>query len=533
MNRIRNLSWITFLAVHLMAGGMWAWNAPIAQPENDSVIESTTGGEALKVSIQEDSEQVQERAEDLLSDWQKPDIALFITGRQHGYIEPCGCITLAKQKGGLMRRHTVMQILQSRGWDLIGIDAGNQIRRFGQQPIMKLRHTYRALCQAMGYKAIGFGVDDLRIPTIDLIQVMADVTGQDNPFVCANVDIMQAGMQSPWRVVETGGRKVGIVHVLGAEHVAALRDNGELALAEPQEAIQALVPAIQQSGCDMMVLLAQASLDESRELARKFPVFDLVVTAGGAGDPTLHPEMIDADGRQVAMIQVGVKGMYVGVVGVFFDNGRREMKYSRVPLDSRFEDSPAIKQIFLDYQNELKALYTSGRLADIKPRKHPSGYTFVGSESCNDCHDEEYEIWEDGTDGEGGPHFRATLDLTEPGERTWVQRHYDPECLSCHVTGWNPQKYYPYESGYLDLERDAHLHGNGCENCHGPGSAHVAAENGDVDADDATLEKLRGEMRLTLAEARDHACMECHDLDNSPPFFEEGAFDRYWAKIKH
>ncbi|MFO7906390.1 MAG: hypothetical protein R6U98_27280, partial [Pirellulaceae bacterium] len=26
-------------------------------------------------------------------------------------------------------------------------------------------------------------------------------------------------------------------------------------------------------------------------------------------------------------------------------------------------------------------------------------------------------------------------------------------------------------------------------------------------------------------------CLECHDLDNSPAFQEEGAFDRYWEKI--
>ncbi len=58
----------------------------------------------------------------------------------------------------------------------------------------------------------------------------------------------------------------------------------------------------------------------------------------------------------------------------------------------------------------------------------------------------EYDIWLNGVDGEGGeigPHSRATRDLTDPGERTWVKRNYDPECLSCHVTGWNPQNFFP------------------------------------------------------------------------------------------
>ena len=47
------------------------------------------------------------------------------------------------------------------------------------------------------------------------------------------------------------------------------------------------------------------------------------------------------------------------------------------------------------------------------------------------------------------------------------------------------------------------------------------------------LDKLRGEMRLTLKEARETACVECHDLDNSPDFVKEGGFDEYWPHIEH
>ena len=36
----------------------------------------------------------------------------------------------------------------------------------------------------------------------------------------------------------------------------------------------------------------------------------------------------------------------------------------------------------------------------------------------------------------------------------------------------------------------------------------------------------------TLQDA-EKKCLQCHDLDNSPAFQEEGAFDRYWKKIAH
>jgi hypothetical protein len=100
------------------------------------------------------------------------------------------------------------------------------------------------------------------------------------------------------------------------------------------------------------------------------------------------------------------------------------------------------------------------------------------------------------------------------------------------VTGWNPQNYYPYVSGYQNLNEHVELHANGCENCHGPGSAHIDAENNQAN-NQGLLDRLREEMRLTLKEARESSCVQCHDLDNSPDFVKEGGFDEYWPKIEH
>ena len=476
------------------------------------------------------------KAEDLVSDWQQPQVTLFVTGRQHGYIEPCGCTGLENQKGGLMRRHSVQKVLLERGWDLVAIDAGNQIRRTGQQPTIKMRKTFESLCRIMKYSVVGIGPDDLRTPSIDLLQTLLEAPEGDNPFTCANVVIEEmddGSLTNKFQVIERNGRKIGVTMLLGDNHVKGLQQVEGIAVKSAAAGLADVVPKMKQAGCDLHVLVAHASLEQCRELAKQFPVFDLLVTAGGAGDPTLLPEEISAGGKTTAMIQVGVKGMYVGLVAANWEQGKLSLKYERVPLDDRFEDSPQMKKMFTSYQGELKNLWVRGALDDIRPRKHPSGNTFVGSAACADCHDEEYEIWAEGVDGNGGPHEKATRSLTNPGQRAWVQRHFDPECVSCHSTGWNPQEYYPYVSGFVDLKKHEALHGDGCENCHGPGSAHVAAENGDIDVDDATMEKLQQQMVVTLEQAREAMCMKCHDLDNSPDFVEEGGFDEYWPHIKH
>ena len=56
---------------------------------------------------------------DLLKEWEQPVFTLLVTGRQYGYIEPCGCTGLFNQKGGLMRRHQVQQLLKKRGWEAV------------------------------------------------------------------------------------------------------------------------------------------------------------------------------------------------------------------------------------------------------------------------------------------------------------------------------------------------------------------------------------------------------------------------------
>ena len=473
---------------------------------------------------------------DLLKSMEKPVFALFVTGRQYGYIEPCGCTGLFNQKGGLMRRHRVQQILQKRGWEIIPIDAGNQIRRFGQQPVIKLQHTWQGLCNVMKYSAVGFGPDDLKPTTLDLLQTISNIVDDAGPFVSANVDLMGAGLQNPFVIVETAGKKIGITHVLDDESTKPLKGNTDLEIKTMAEGLNAVIP--QMATCDLKVLMLRTEkVETAQKVANDFPVFDLIVHTTSAGEPEKLPTKVVTGNHTTSLIQIGTKGMYVGIVGCYEKNGKLELKYERVPLDGRFTDSKPMERVFESYQNELKLLYTSGQLIDIKPRPHPSGNRFVGSQACFECHDEEFEIWEDGVDGDGGPHFIATDDIVDPpNHRGHIARHFDPECISCHATGWHPQDFYPYQTGFISLKKHDHLHGNGCENCHGPGSAHVelrkAEARGKGFAEDV-LERDLLSVRLTLEQAKNGHCGQCHDADNSPDFLKEGAFDKYWAKIKH
>ena len=79
--------------------------------------------------------------------WPKPDVALVFSGEQHGYLEPCGCAGLENQKGGLMRRFTLLKELRDQSLPGVAIDSGSQVKRTGGPSEIELDFFYRALAK--------------------------------------------------------------------------------------------------------------------------------------------------------------------------------------------------------------------------------------------------------------------------------------------------------------------------------------------------------------------------------------------------
>ena len=70
-------------------------------------------------------------------DWPVPKLAIVITGRQDGYLEPCGCAGLDRMRGGLSRRQTMIESLRAKGWPLVLLDVGGISQRSGAQALLK------------------------------------------------------------------------------------------------------------------------------------------------------------------------------------------------------------------------------------------------------------------------------------------------------------------------------------------------------------------------------------------------------------
>ena len=206
----------------------------------------------------------------------------------------------------------------------------------------------------------------------------------------------------------------------------------------------------------------------------------------------------------------------------------------------RIEENPPeeIARLLAESESEAANRFLSsapllGTQASILRSKLLAGgrAIYVGAAKCGECHTKAYAIWKN------TPHAHAFESLDPSFQRKGFERlqgvnkTFDPECIACHVTGWDPEEYLRYESGFVNEEFAADdaekllqglLAGNQCENCHGPGNRHVEY----IEADNKVA--AINEVKVTLLQA-EQTCNKCHDGDNSPGF----KFEKYWEDVKH
>jgi len=136
---------------------------------------------------------------------------------------------------------------------------------------------------------------------------------------------------------------------------------------------------------------------------------------------------------------------------------------------------------------------------------------YVGSKKCKICHkgDKNGNIWET---WEAGVHAKAMESLIEKGDDK------NPECLSCHTTGYGKGGYDPE----ADVEKPLDLAHVGCEACHGPGSDYKSKK---------VMEDREAALAAGMIVPDAATCITCHN-ENSPTF-KGFDFEEYWGRIAH
>lgn len=472
----------------------------------------------------------------LFPGWGRPDLALLLSGQEHGYLQPCGCTR--PQRGGLLRRSNLLQTLKGRGWPVVPLDLGEVAQDSGPrdlpnvQGLIKYRYAMEAR-RLMEYLAVGIGTTEGTLPLKEAL----DNWALNNPVpqvVCAN--LQDRDHKFPGEVndavavtVPGSGLKLAVVAVVGATAADAMSKDPQVKFDKVRLVLPKMLARVNAQNPDLRVLLYEGTPAEARRLVGQYPGFQVVVCQCEDDEGPAQPEMV---GGTCLIKGVGHKGKNVGVLGVYKTADPKRpytCSYQFVRLGEEWqtpEDQLAghpVAQLMERYTQELKA----GRyLQKYGQGNHPSqvavaGVTpkYVGSGRCQSCHGAAYDVWKK------SKHAHAYQTLAEVKHPSL--RQFDGECVVCHVTGFG------YKGGFVDEPSTPKLKNVGCESCHGPGSAHSNDPNNPkwypllnpwkAPANETGAQRQIRELRI------DKECQKCHDGDNDVHW----SFSEKWSQIIH
>jgi 2',3'-cyclic-nucleotide 2'-phosphodiesterase (5'-nucleotidase family) len=532
----------------------------------------------------------------LFAGWGRPDLVLVVSGQMHGYINPCGCSE--PQYGGLVRRQSFMDELRAKGWDAIGIDLGELASSTGiqRQRELKLEYTMKAL-DVMGYKAVGIGKNEMVMPLTDALVQFSAENANPRPLASSLAGTWKKGELyhdlnvRPFEIVggENGAPRVGVLSMTGPNLEDFFKGNPAMSFLNNKSAVLPRVfKEFAERKVDLAMLMhhdypkggslqvdearrqmanacAQAWEAERKQAERKndpaIPPLHLLMVL--TEEPEPPAVLVPVKETPTQIIEIGHKGKYVGVVGIFRKETGLVLKYELVRMEPSLDPAPGQKNRVLDlleeYTQQVKKLNLLAAYlrtphamqVDEYVQKTYGGTNFVGSGRCGECHVKEFAIW--GIT----KHANAFNTLVLKAEKPKL-RQYDPECVVCHTVGFR------HPEGYNDLPRfmqlklqqqkagaalvegelakhNQKLEHVGCENCHGPGSAHANKNPNDPKlhelmnpfrpsdaekkwaklmqaAPNPAARQQAGQMAKQLFTKRmdrlDQFCQKCHDLEN-------------------
>jgi hypothetical protein len=244
------------------------------------------------------------------------------------------------------------------------------------------------------------------------------------------------------------------------------------------------------------MVLAHASEDIASKIAEQVPGVDAVIA--GNGKEFTMPMMV---GR-VAVVFTPYEGRMLGELRFYRNpDGGYAIKNRFIGLDTTVADDPAALEFVARSKEAVKKeieRFTKplgGGSTQASANSAGGGQSdYVSAETCLECHRGEYMIWSNTA------HAKAVKSLASKAAEM------DIGCLACHTTGFG-------RGGFQADGGSRGLVNVQCEECHGPGGAHVAKPD-----------KTYGR----IADLKS-VCSRCHTAETSAEF----KLDTFWARIKH
>jgi hypothetical protein len=471
------------------------------------------------------------------------ELRIAFTGALRGEVQPCGCPTLPY--GGFARRDVFLRTLTAEGFPVFQLDAGEALLKgvshHGREDASRRAQAILDLMKIVGVQVMALGPTDLiAMESIGGFQSSTELMVVNGGWVrdaSKGRDSTGLFTSRAWTVLKEGGLSIGVIGLSGdsnsAELVSSYRRQDLITWAQ---SVLAELP----DSVDLVVGLGSFSSEEAVALAEAVPEIQLLLSTAGSvhEEPRVHNGVVIVEtpprGRYITTLrfllgsdnkqELVIQGKEVRALELL--NQRREQAaamgeqnlteakkiklseairdlYSRSnglnllsveqrPLGSMFDQPSVVDDyvgVFFEDLIEEAVEVSEEATAPERPKE-----VYATPSNCVRCHIQEFGQWAYSS------HKSATVSLTER------VAHKNPECLSCHSTGFGKKGGFG-EPTPFNLSR---LGGVQCEACHGPLAGHPEDDT------------------IVPEPITEQTCLVCHDAANSPEF----DYEAYRHKIR-
>ena len=364
-----------------------------------------------------------------------PSVVILYTGGTKSHLEPCGCYQ--EQSGGLPRRAYLVSEIRKHGIPALLVDAGDIFDGTENIDFQRCQVNLKAM-SAMGYDAIALSQNDRTYGDAYLIEQRAAASF---PFLGENAIYTQAAL------VKT----VGKLSIL----LASISTESEL------------------PNADVSIALGTHPSEELSNV-----------------DILISPERIEHRPQADGPLWVGStsEGKTLGFLALWVNADGKLSRYheAQLALTGDVPEDESVRQLLTDFYREAAQSSEHKLLFAEQQLEQDPQNGYVSATACQRCHEQEYLQWS------ATRHAFAFETLLKK------ERYFDPNCISCHTTGFG------YQTGFQIGDEISTLKGVQCETCHGPGKQHVG---------NPKKENIRRAAETSL-------CLTCHDTKHSPGFTE-------------
>lgn len=412
---------------------------------------------------------------------QEYKITLLHSNSSNGILENCLCPE--HPLGAMEKRSALIKKIRETNEHVLLLDSGDLLSAVGNS----IKDSLALIAiNLMEYDAIAIGDQEFS-NGVDFFRRV--VSNGKIPFVSSNVAVEGQSAFLPYRIFDVNGIRTAVIGLTSPSVFLLFPADKKtgVEVTNPDSVLQDIISEIEGIS-DLIILLSHSGYDEDLALAAKYPSIDIIV---GGHSQTLLDEPMKVN--ETLVVQAGHSGFFLGELDLTLEKSGKILSYEwqLIPLTLELPDDPAIISLIEQYD---RIVVEGMRQAPVYLPVLGSNFAVLASDDCKDCHISEYNAWKR---DDHSVAFKTIVD---------ERKTKDPECLSCHTSGFGR------EDGYISFTSTAHLINVNCTECHNTSREHLESPS------ETPVEKI--------IEA---TCTRCHSTTNSPEF----VYANYFLRTNH